>query len=197
MQEQIHGYSFISCRNPMIKIRETIKYSNLNRNELGDKVDPNILITLINSMLWKFLFNVVVFVLIWKLTRNICWQCYQVLMTMVNNIFWAVSIQCNFIIYFYFLAFNFLSVLRSHSFLSSPPQRPLTSYVEGFSIPDSIHYIHFPFLILEKEPVFPFWMFSAKQGNYWYLFYNVFGMTRSLTGDWTQGLPHSKPALYH
>jgi len=28
-------------------------------------------------------------------------------------------------------------------------------------------------------------MFSAKQGNYWYHFYNVFGMTWSLTGDWT------------
>ena len=25
-------------------------------------------------------------------------------------------------------------------------------------------------------------MFSAKQGHYWYHFYNVFGMTRSLTG---------------
>ena len=25
-------------------------------------------------------------------------------------------------------------------------------------------------------------MFSVKQGNYWYHFYNVFGMTRSLTG---------------
>jgi len=34
-------------------------------------------------------------------------------------------------------------------------------------------------------------MFSAKQENYWYHFYNVFSMTRSLTGD----LPHSKPAL--
>ena len=32
---------------------------------------------------------------------------------------------------------------------------------------------HFcPILILEKEPVFPFLMFSAKQGNYWYHFYN-------------------------
>ena len=40
-------------------------------------------------------------------------------------------------------------------------------------------------------------MFSAKQGNYWYHFYNVFGMTRSLTGEWTRDLPHSKPALYH
>jgi len=26
-------------------------------------------------------------------------------------------------------------------------------------------------------------MFSAKPGHYWYHFYNVFGMTRSLTGD--------------
>ena len=38
-------------------------------------------------------------------------------------------------------------------------------------------------------------MSSAKQGNHWYHFYNVFGMTRSLTGDWTRDLPHSKPAL--
>ena len=28
-------------------------------------------------------------------------------------------------------------------------------------------------------------MLSAKQRNYWYHFYYVFGMTRSLTGDWT------------
>ena len=54
---------------------------------------------------------------------------------------------------------------------------------EGFSITDFIHYIYFPILILEKVPVFPFLMFSAKQGHYWYHFYNVFGMTRSLTGD--------------
>ena len=58
--------------------------------------------------------------------------------------------------------------------------------------------LHFnPILILEKESVFPFLMLSAKQGKYWYHFYNVFGMTRSLTGDWTWDLPHSKPAIYH
>ena len=56
------------------------------------------------------------------------------------------------------------------------------------SIPDLI-------LILEKEPVFPFSMLSAKQGNYWYHFYNVFGMTRSLTGDWTRDLPHYKMTM--
>ena len=48
--------------------------------------------------------------------------------------------------------------------------------------------------IFGKEPVIPF---SAKQGKHWYHFYNIFGMTRSLTGDWTRDLPHSMPALYH
>ena len=38
-------------------------------------------------------------------------------------------------------------------------------------------------LILDKERVFPSSMLSAKQGNYWYHFYNVFGMRRSLSGD--------------
>ena len=85
---------------------------------------------------------------------------------------------------------------RGHSFFSSPPQRRMTSDFEGFSIPNFIHYIYFPILILEKEPVFPFLMFSAKQGNYWYHFYNHFGMTRSLTGDWTRDFPHSMPAFY-
>ena len=63
---------------------------------------------------------------------------------------------------------------------------------EGFSIQDFIHYFYFPILILQKEPVFPIiLMLSAKQGNCWYHFYNVFGMTRSLTEDWTRDLPHS------
>jgi len=64
----------------------------------------------------------------------------------------------------------------------------MTSDFEGFSIPDSIHYIYFPILILVKEPIFSLGMFSAKQGHYWYHVYNVFGMTRSLTGDWTRDL---------
>ena len=88
-----------------------------------------------------------------------------------------------------------LSVSRGHSGFSSLPQRPMTSDFEGFSIPDLIHSICFPILILQKEPVFPFLMLSAKQENYRYHFYNVFGVTRSLTGDWTRDLPHSNPAL--
>jgi len=39
-------------------------------------------------------------------------------------------------------------------------------------------------------------MLSAKQGKYWYHFYNVFVMTRSLTGDWSRDLSHSKSALH-
>jgi len=65
-----------------------------------------------------------------------------------------------------FLSVQLLAVLRGHSVFSSPPQRPMTSDFEGFSFPDFIHYIYFPILFLEKEPEFPFLMFSAKQGNY-------------------------------
>ena len=54
----------------------------------------------------------------------------------------------------YYFSVRLLSVLRGHSGFSSPPQRPMTSDFEGFSIPDFIHYIYFPILILEKEPVF-------------------------------------------
>ena len=42
--------------------------------------------------------------------------------------------------------------------------------IQRISIPDFIHYIFCPIFILQKEPVFPFIMFSAKQGNYWYHF---------------------------
>ena len=55
-----------------------------------------------------------------------------------------------------FFGVRLLSVLRGHAFFSSPLQRPMTSDFEGLIIPDFIHFIYFPVLILEKEPVFPF-----------------------------------------
>ena len=55
-----------------------------------------------------------------------------------------------------FVSVRLLSVLRDHSVFSSPPQWPMTSDFEGFSIPDVIHYIFGPIFILQKEPVFPF-----------------------------------------
>ena len=54
----------------------------------------------------------------------------------------------------YFLAFDFCRFFVVIRFFPSPPQRPMTSNFKGFSIPDFIHYIYFPILILEKEPVF-------------------------------------------
>ena len=79
--------------------------------------------------------------------------------------------QHNFIFYF---SVRLLLVPRGHSVFSSPPQRPMTSDFDPRFYP-----LHFnPILILEKEPVFLILMFSAKQGNYWYHFYNVFGMTQ-------------------
>ena len=71
---------------------------------------------------------------------------------MKNTILFPEMKQMYFIqIYF---SFRLLSVLCGHSVFPSPPQRPMTSDFEGFSIPDFIHYIYFPILILEKEPVF-------------------------------------------
>ena len=56
--------------------------------------------------------------------------------------------------FFVFISVRIVSVLRGHSVFPSPPQRPMTSDFEGFFILDFIHYIYFPILILEKEPVF-------------------------------------------
>ena len=98
---------------------------------------------------------------------------------------------------YYFLMFRrFVLFFNIQLFFSSPQQRPMTSDRPDF-FPRCYPLHNFLIWILEKEPVFPFSMLSAKQGNYWYRFYNAFGMTRSLTWDWTQDLPHSKPALYH
>ena len=70
-----------------------------------------------------------------------------------------------------------MSVLRGHLVSSSPPQRPMTSGFEDFYTRSySLHY--FLILIFQKEPVFPYFMLSAKQGHYLYHFYNIFGIGR-------------------
>ena len=74
---------------------------------------------------------------------------------MLNVLAFSTDRQTH-IIFFIFLSVRLLSVLRGHSVFSFPPQPTMTSDFEGFSIPDFIHYIYFPILILEKEPVFPF-----------------------------------------
>ena len=66
----------------------------------------------------------------------------------------VVSILQGVLFYFFIFSVRLLSVLRGHSVFSSPPQQPLTSDFKGFSIPDFIHYIYFPILIFDKEPVF-------------------------------------------
>ena len=88
-----------------------------------------------------------------------------------------------------FLSVRLLSVLRGHSVFSSPPQWPMTSDFERIFYTRSYPLHYFLILFLEKEPVFPFSMLSAKQVNYLYHFHNVFGMTRSLTGDLNPGPP--------
>ena len=105
-----------------------------------------------------------------------------------------IKLRNNFI--FYFFSVRLLSVLRCHSFFHPRHNGQwLPTSKDFYTRSYPLHC--FLIFILEKEPVFPFSMLSAKQGNYWYHFYNVFGMTRYLTGDWTRDLPHSKPAIYH
>ena len=95
----------------------------------------------------------------------------------------------------FFLAFDFCRFCVVIRFFSSPPQRPMTSDFEGF-----LYQILSITLLSyrnswEKALISLFLMSSAKQGNYWYHFYNVFGMTWSLTGDWTRDLQHSTTRL--
>jgi len=87
-----------------------------------------------------------------------------------------------------------VSVLRGHSVFSSPPQRPMTSDSEGF-LSQMLSITFLSYLNSSEITSISLLMLSAKQGNYWYHFFNVLGMTRSLTGDCTRDLPHSMPAF--
>ena len=56
---------------------------------------------------------------------------------------------------------------------------------------DPLHFC--PIFILQKEPGFPFQCWVLNRGTTGTIFITSFGMTRSLNGDWTRDLPHSKP----
>ena len=74
-----------------------------------------------------------------------------------------ITLYNNCLVFLFFLAFyfcRFCVVIRF--FIPATTANDLRLW--RISIPDYIHYIYFPILILEKEPVFPIWMFSAKQG---------------------------------
>mgnify|MGYP007091378552 CR=1 FL=1 len=118
---------------------------------------------------------------------NLTWK----KMNLKWKIIWKVFFFYNFL-----FSVRLLSVLRGHSFFSSPPQRPMTSDFKGF-LSQILSITLFSYLNSWERAIIPFSMLSAKQGNHWYHFYNVFGMTWSLTGDWNRDLPPPKPALYH
>ena len=90
-----------------------------------------------------------------------------------------------------FVSFRLLSVLRGHSVFSSPPQRPMTSDFEEFLS----QILSITFFVLERASISLFHV-ECQTRELLVPFYNIFGMTRSLTGDWTRDLPHSKSALY-
>ena len=90
----------------------------------------------------------------------------------------------------FFFSGRLLSVLRGHSVFSSPPQRPMTSDFEGF-LYRILSITLFSYLnSWEREPVVPFSMFSAKQGNYLYHFIS----SLVWRGPWL-GIEPETPAL--
>ena len=91
-----------------------------------------------------------------KIDYVICWQAKIQLNMLVEQ--WHL-----FIYIYYFFSVRLLSVLRGHSVFSSPPQRPMTSDFEGFSIPDFIHYIYFN--SWERASIFPFECSVLNQGT--------------------------------
>ena len=85
----------------------------------------------------------------------------------------SLAVYYNFLLFFFFYRSTFVGSAWSFIFFipattaNDPPPTSKDFYTRSYPL----HY--FLILILEKEPVFPFLMFSAKQGNYWYHFYNV------------------------
>ena len=59
-----------------------------------------------------------------------------------------IQLKFMIILLFIFLTFDFC---RFCLVISSPPQRLMMSDFEGFSIPDFIHNIYFPILILDEN----------------------------------------------
>ena len=75
--------------------------------------------------------------------------------------------------FFNLFSVRLLSVLRGHSVFSIPATTANDFQLRRIFYP-RFYPLHFYVLILQKEPVFPFLMLSAKQANYSYHFYNVF-----------------------
>ena len=64
----------------------------------------------------------------------------------------VILLCCLLCIYYLLFSVLLLSVLRGHSDFFIPATT--ANDLQGFSIPDCMHYIYFHILILEKEPVF-------------------------------------------
>ena len=90
-------------------------------------------------------------------------KCLYVMSTHVRSYIYHMGSFFCFL--FVFLAFDFCRFCVVIRVFSSPPQRPMTSDFEGF-LYQILSITLFSYLILEKEPVFPFSLLSAKQGNY-------------------------------
>ena len=85
----------------------------------------------------------------WIMFLKLIQLCHKLLLSIFADIFVYIHV-CPYSTYkasfFCFFSVRLLSVLRGHSFFPSPPQWPMTSDFEGFSIPYFIHYIKLYYL---------------------------------------------------
>ena len=114
-----------------------------------------------------------------------------------THLFWLKTLILEHLYSSSFFNVRLLSVLRGHpGFFHTRHNGQWPPTLKDFY--PRLYPLHFcTILILKLEPVFPFFNVECQTREYWNHFYNVFDMTRSLTGDWTRDPPHSKPALYH
>ena len=116
----------------------------------------------------------------------------------IAKVWWSSEITWRFYWLSNFFSVRLLSVLRGHSVFFIPATTANDLRLRRIFYP-RFYPLHLCSYLnsWERARIFTFECSVQHKGTTWYHFYNVFDMTRSLTGDWTWDLPHSKPALYH
>ena len=111
-----------------------------------------------------------------------------------------LKIDSSFISSFFCFVFSvrLLSVLRGHSVFFIPATTANDLRLRRSLYPRFYPSHLFSFLNpWERASIFPFECSVLNKGTTGTIFFNVFGMTRSLTWGWIRDLPHSKPVLYN
>ena len=128
---------------------------------------------------------------------NTAWSFYSSVSILWKQKFYQVqSWQGDNVLFFFYLAFTFCLFCMVIWFFS-PATTANDLRLWRIFYPRFYPLQLFSYLNSWQRASISLFNVECHTRNYWYHFYNVFGMTMSLTGDWTRDLPHSMPALYH